>query len=435
LVVGDRCNISGGRRSVIGDRWSVDRSVIGGIAERLDLSGLNKKQREEVRKVLREESAAFTVSEDDIGEVLTHQMKINLKDSTPVQKNYHSVPRPLYNEMKQYIEDMLNKRWIIHSSSAYSSPVVAVRKKDGSMRLCCDYRKLNSITIPDRHPLPRIQNIIDSLGGNRYFSLLDQSKACHQLSIDPESRNKTAFITPWGFYEWVRIPMGLMNAPAWFQRFIEQCLEGYRDDFVVPYLDDLLVYSASFEDHIKHLQLVLQRLRKHGIKIKASKCQLFKKEISYLGRLISEEGYTADPKNVEAVKSKIKKPPESISELRSVLCLVGYFRRSVSNFSKIANPLFSLLKNINKQKQLEWNKEHQEALDKLLEAISSPPLLSYPDYDKPFLLHVDASGKGLECALYQQHEDGLKVLGYGSRTLIGAETKYHSSKLEFLALK
>ena len=182
-----------------------------------------------------------------------------------------------------------NEQSIIHSHSEYSFPVVDVRKKDGTNRLCFDYRKWNQKTIPDRHPLPRVQNVADNLGGNKLFSLLDQRKACHQLQSDPESCRYTAFITSWGFHELVQVPFGLMNADACFQRFMKQCLDGHRDYFVIPCLDYLLIYSCSYNEHLQHLKLVFQRLKKFGI---ASKSKLFRREISYLGRLISSERYT-----------------------------------------------------------------------------------------------------------------------------------------------
>lgn len=409
------------------------------VINSIDLSGLTSKQRESVREVLRDESDVFSVEEDDIGDVKDSAMRIRVKDDVPVQANYNSIPRKLYKELKCYIEDLLNKGWIVHSESAYSSPVVAVRKKDGSMRLCCDYRKLNARTLPDRYPLPRIQDIMDGLGGNQFFSLLDQSKAYHQLHLNSQDQHLTAFITPWGFYEWVRVPFGLMNAPAYFQRYMEKVLDGYRDEFVVPYLDDLLIYSASFDDHLKHLRLTLQRLREHGIKVKTRKCQLFRREVSYLGRLISSDGYSVDPRTIESLTSKISKAPQVISELRSLLGLVGYFRRSIPGFSQVAQPLFSLLKvrngKMNGSEHIDWTPAHQEALDQLLTYVTSPPILAFPDFEKPFILHTDASLKGIGCALYQMQDDKLRVIGYGSRTLQGAETRYHSSKLEFLALK
>lgn len=406
------------------------------VVNAVDLSGLPTHQRKQVREMLREEWEAFSVNEDDVGNVTALKMKISLHDRTPVQQNYNTVPKPLYNELKSYIEDLLNKQWILHSESAYSSPVVAVRKKDGTLRLCIDYRKLNAKTIPDRHPLPRIQNIIENLGGNQYFSLLDQSKAYHQLHLDEDSRKLTAFITPWGFYEWVRVPFGLMNAPAAFQRFMEKCLGDYRDQFVVPYLDDLLVYSSSFSEHIQHLRLVLRRLKDYGVKIKAKKCQFFKREVLYLGRLISAEGYRPDPSSVAAVAKQVRNVPKTVTELRRLLGLLGYFRKSIPNFSKKATPLTSLLQNTEGQtKTINWTSQQQRAVEELLHYLVSPPLLAYPDYNLPFVLHTDASGSGLGCALYQTQDGKLRVIGYGSRTLSRAEAKYHSSKLEFLALK
>ena len=182
--------------------------------------------------------------------------------------------------------------------------MVCVRKHDGDLRLCIDYRELNRRTVPDRFPLPKVQKSLEALGGSQYFSLLDQGKAYHQCFVKPECRHVPAFITPCGLYEWVRIPFGLMNAPGVFQRFMQSALEGMNNDFCIPSMDDVIICSNSFQDHINHLRKVLQRLRKKGIKLKARKCKLFKHEVNYLGRIVSHEGYRIDPSNVSSSRTK-----------------------------------------------------------------------------------------------------------------------------------
>ncbi len=197
------------------------------------------------------------------------QLKIRLSDMTPVKRTYVSVPKPLHNEVKEYLEDLLNKGWTQKSRSSYASPVVCVRKKNGSLRLCIDYRELNRKSIPARHPIPRVQDMLNSLSGSAWFSVLDQGKAYHQGFVEEGSQPFTAFITPWGLYEWVRIPFGLSSAPAEFQRSMEECLLGLRDDTCLPYLDDNLIHSKTLEEHLCDVREVLRQYQSRGVKLTA----------------------------------------------------------------------------------------------------------------------------------------------------------------------
>ena len=273
---------------------------------------LTKDQKAYVKQMLFEERDCFISGEQDIGCAKDLQMNITLSDPTPVQQNYIAVPRPLYPELKHYIEDLLNRGFIKNSRSPYSSSCVIVRKKDGSMRLCIDYRELNKKTVTDRHPIPRIQDTLDSLAGQKWFSTIDQGKAYHQGFMHPDSRHLTAFVTPWGLYEWIRIPMGLKNSPGEFQRFMEGCLRDFRDDFCAPYLDDVIIYSKSFKEHVEHVRQVLRRLRENGIKLRAKKCNLFQKEVCYLGRIVSEEGYRISPENTKAMEELRTHEPQNV---------------------------------------------------------------------------------------------------------------------------
>ena len=400
-------------------------------------SRLSEAERKQFKEMLWRRREAFCCDDDDVGESEDLVLKI-ITDDKPVQKNYIPIRKPMIEHVKNHVADLLNRGWIKESKSPYSSPVVVVRKKGGGLRVCCDYRELNKHTVPDKHPLPRIDSTLENLGGSKWFTVLDLRRAYHQGFVDPESQAKTAFVTPWGLYQWVRIPFGLMNAPAVFQRHMEQTLREYRDDFAVPYIDDIIIYSGDQTDHTDHIDKVLGKLIGKGLKISIEKCKFFSKEVKFLGRIVNEEGYRMDDDSIKAVTELKDHVPSTVGEVRQLLGLVGYHRKQVQDFASIAKPLNNLLKTEGAAKsstKIEWMEEHQIALSKLIDAITTQPFLAYPDYEEEFFIHTDASGRGLGCILYQMQKGERRVIAYGSRSLLPAEKNYHSTKLEFLALK
>ena len=311
----------------------------------VDLTHLEPEQRVVVEKMPIEENVAFARDDNDIGSAEDLQMEINLMDTVPVQHTYTSIPKPLYKEVREHIEDMSVKGWIRKSKSAYSSPLVCIRKKDGSLRICVDFCQVSSKTVPDKQSIPKVQDILNNLGGNKWFTVLDQARAYYQGYIAEEHRHITAFARPWSLLEWWRIPFGLANAPPIFQSYMEETLEGLRDTVCVPYLDDILVYSGLFSDHVEHVRMVLKRLKGKGIKLKPRKCNLFKNEVRYLGRIVSEQGYQIDPAKTSIIENMKQLNPKTVGELRRILGFAGYYHSFIVDFARIAKPSYDLNRN------------------------------------------------------------------------------------------
>ena len=237
-------------------------------------------------------------------------------------------------ELKVQMEEMVNKGFVRSRTSPWGAPVLFVKKKDGSMRLCIDYRELNKVTIRNQYPLPRIDDLFDQLQGAKVFSKIDLRSGYHQLRVHGEDVPKTAFRTRYEHFEFLVMPFGLTNAPASFMDLMNRIFRPYLDQFVIVFIDDILIYSGSGEEHAKHLRIILQTLRKHRLYAKLNKCQFWLDSVTFLGHIVSAEGVSVDPKKVEAILNW--KPPTSVTEIRSFLGLAGYYRKFVEGFSKIA---------------------------------------------------------------------------------------------------
>ena len=333
---------------------------------------------------------------------------------------------------------MLEIGAIRKSQSLWASAVVLVRKKDGALRFCIDLRKLNVCTIKDAQTLPRIEESLDSLCGVVIFTSLDLKSGYWQVELDEDSIPYMAFtVGPLGFYECLRMPFGLTNAPATFQRLMENYLGDLHLNWCIIYLNDIIIYSKTPEEHVKRLEAVFRKLSKAGLKLKPSKCEFFKSEITYLGHIVSSEGIATDPKKIKVIQ--LWPRPETVPQVRKFTGLTNYYRKFIHNYAKVAKPLHQLVSGDNaklKHTSVQWTEECEELFCKLKELCSNTPVLAYPDYTKNFKLYTDASESGLGAVLTQVQEDRKeRPIAYASRTSSKSERNYDAHKLEFLALK
>ena len=324
------------------------------------------------------------------------------------------------------------------SNSPWCNAVVLVRKKDGSLCFCIDFRRLNSFTVKDSHPLPRICEILESLAGTAHYTTIDMNSGFWQVPMDEESKQYTAFtLGSMGLYECESMPFGLCNALPTFQRFMLNCLGELNLTYCLIYLDDVIIFSRMEEEHLERMRVIFDRFREHGLKLKPSKCEVFKTKINYLAHHVSKRGVLLSKKNLEAIAQC--PPPDTYTKVKSFVELVGHYRRFIKGFANIAAPLYDLSSGENKDKKsehLDLPPGAREAFDCLKATCLQAPILAFPDFGKPFLLEMDASGKGLGAVLSQKQSDGrYHPIAYASRIMTETEQRYHSNKQEFLALK
>ena len=414
------------------------------LFDMLDLSGIQDwppDLQKQARDLFIKHQNLFSKDDMDLGRTNLVKHKIVLTDPEPFKEKFRSIPPQLYSEVRNHLNEMLKLGAIRKSCSPWASAIVLVRKKNGKLRFCIDLRKLNARTKKDSYALPRIEQTLDHLKGSSIFSTLDLTSGYWQVEMEEECKQFTAFtVGPLGFYECNLMPFGATNAPATFQRLMEDVLGDLNLNWCIVYLDDVIIFASSPQQHLERLAAVFNKLSAAGLKLKPSKCSFFQKDISYLGHHISEEGIATDAKKIQAVQEW--PTPTTVSEVRSFLGFVGYYRRFIKGFSAIARPLTDLTKGLESQSKkiakktkVQWGEKEEESFQTLKEACTSTPILGFPDYTLPFILHTDASTFGLGAVLYQKQKDGTRVIAYASRSLSRSEANYTPHKLEFLALK
>ncbi|KAK1421343.1 hypothetical protein QVD17_23595 [Tagetes erecta] len=345
--------------------------------------------------------------------------------TAPIAKSPYRLAPSEMKELMAQLQELLEKGFIQPSSSPWGAPILFVKKKDGSLRMCIDYRDLNKVTIKNRYPLPRIDDLFDQLQGSSYFSKIDLRSGYHQVKVRKEDVPKTAFRTRYGHYEFLVMPFGLTNAPAVFMDLMNRVCKPYLDKFVIVFIDDILIYSRTMEEHSEHLRKVLELLRGERLYAKFSKCEFWLREVQFLGHIVNEQGIQVDPSKVEAVMKW--ETPRTATEIRRFLGLAGYYRRFIKDFSKIAK---SLTKLTQKKVAFKWEPEQEEAFRTLKERLSSAPILALPNGNDDFVVYCDASATGFGCVLMQRSN----VIAYASRQLKGAETGYATHDLELGAI-
>ena len=401
----------------------------------------------EIENLITDYQDVFALSHHELGCFTDAKHRIELTDRTPIKQKYRRIPPHLFEAVKTEIQKMLENGVIRPSISPYSSPLSIAIKKDGTPRICLDFRKINNITKNDAKAIPSVDEMIDLLHGKTTFSSLDLVQGFHQQELEESSKQFTAFNAgPLGLFEYQRLPFGIKNASASFQRMMEYVLSDLLPSTCLVYIDDVIVHSYTQAEHLQSLRKVFECLRFYNLKLKPSKCEFFKTELKFLGHIISDKGLKADPDKITAIKDWPQ--PKSVKQVRQFLGLSGFLRRYIKDYAIIARPITDLLQGYSNKKQsrssnlkLEkehfvWGKDQQAAFNKLKQVIAKDVTLAFPNFDLPFKLSCDASRNGLGGWLEQVQPNGkYRPIAFASRKTSNAERQYPVHKIEFLALK
>ena len=413
----------------------------GKLFNELDLSGLDSWAPELADKacqLLAKYHNVFSLDPTELGCTHSTEHAIKVTDDTPFKEWFRQILPLMVEEVRDHLREMLESGTIRPSQSAWCNAVILVRKKDGSLHFCINFQCLNAHTKKDSYPLPQIQEVLESLVGTGHFSCLDLKSRFWQIKRDEASKQYTAFtVGNLGFYECDRMPFGLCNVLATFKWLMQNCMGELNFIYCLIYLDDLIMFLWTTEEHLHWLHIVFDCLREYNLKLKPSKCSLFREEMDYLAHKVSKEGVWPSNVNMRAIAEYA--PPQTYTKIRAFLGLVGCYRCFIKGFAQIAQPLNKHLAWEGASWKLEWVLLSDEALKAFKElkwACMQSPVLAFTDYTEDFLFETDASKEGLGAVLSQKQEDGwFHPVAYGSWVLTTHEKNYHSTKLEFLALK
>lgn len=414
--------------SVDPDAWACNRIEQVDLLDDFDFSHITTEEKASLLGLIDQHRDVFSSSRSDLGRCEAVKHRISTGEAAPVYRRAYRIPYSKREEMEEQVDQLLAKGIIEHSTSPWGAPALLVEKPDGSYRFVVDYRDLNRVTRVDPYPLPNIQETLSQLGSARRFTVVDMTSGYWQIEMDSRDREKTAFNTPSGHYHWTRMPMGLVNSAAVWQRTADVVLAGLLGKICYVYLDDIIIYSNSLEEHLEDLKTVFQRVRAAGLKLKPSKCQFLKPEVKYLGHIVSAEGVRPDPAKIACVRDF--PAPQNKTEVRRFLGLMTYYRRHVPHFAELARPLTQLTG----KKPFAWGTDAGVAFEVMKQKLTEAPILRFPDFSRPFTLATDASKFAVGAVLSQEFDGQEHPVAYASRQLNGAEQAYGATEQECLAV-